>query len=182
MRRFDKKKNMQKANQLAEQRHVESNSLIRESFHDVDGTPIGVDNMHRPITKEDSYVDADGQLHLDDTDPNKPKIRKDLVGHNDKFGKNVVFALEFPASGTFKAIGLAESYLKDLGYELGSMERDMPIGFTQNGGTEYYGGHMIGKWTRMTDEEQNLLDGVIIPNPEFREGGVLIMFFNAPNF
>jgi hypothetical protein len=49
MRRFDKKKNMQKANQLAEQRHIESNSLIRESFHDVDGTPIGVDHMHRPI-------------------------------------------------------------------------------------------------------------------------------------
>jgi hypothetical protein len=31
MRRFDKNKNMQKANQLAEQRHLESNSLIREN-------------------------------------------------------------------------------------------------------------------------------------------------------
>jgi hypothetical protein len=31
MRRFDKKKNMQRANQLAEQRHIESNSLIKEN-------------------------------------------------------------------------------------------------------------------------------------------------------
>ena len=36
MRRFDKKKNMGKANLLAEQRYLESKGIVNESFHDVD--------------------------------------------------------------------------------------------------------------------------------------------------
>ena len=58
MRRFDKKKNMARANQLAEQRYKESKGLINESFHDVDGKPIGVDHMHRPIKKENFDTEA----------------------------------------------------------------------------------------------------------------------------
>jgi hypothetical protein len=46
MRRRDKLKNIQRVNRLLEARN------LKESFHDVDGTPIGVDSMHRPIVKE----------------------------------------------------------------------------------------------------------------------------------
>ena len=48
MRRFDKKKNMEKANLLAESRHL-NRGLIKESFHEADGTPIGVNSRHEPI-------------------------------------------------------------------------------------------------------------------------------------
>jgi hypothetical protein len=53
MRRFDKKKNMEKANILAEQRYLESKGLIKESFHEPDGTPIGVNHKHEPINEAD---------------------------------------------------------------------------------------------------------------------------------
>lgn len=51
MRRFDKKKSIKKANLLAEQRYLKDK--LNESFHDVDGTPIGVDRNHMPIQKEE---------------------------------------------------------------------------------------------------------------------------------
>jgi len=46
MRRSDKLKNMKRVNMLFEQR------IIAESFHEPDGTPIGVDANHRPVVKE----------------------------------------------------------------------------------------------------------------------------------
>jgi hypothetical protein len=52
MRKSDKKKNIAKANLLAEQRYLESKGLVKESFHEPDGTPIGVDHNHMPITKD----------------------------------------------------------------------------------------------------------------------------------
>jgi|TARA_R110000824_G_scaffold365804_1_gene554346 hypothetical protein len=52
MRSFDKNKNIAKANLLAEQRYLESKEIIKESFHEADGTPIGVDGQHRPIKKK----------------------------------------------------------------------------------------------------------------------------------
>jgi hypothetical protein len=52
MRKFDKLYNLQKANILAEQRYLESKGVLNESFHNPDGTPIGVDRYHRPIVQE----------------------------------------------------------------------------------------------------------------------------------
>jgi hypothetical protein len=49
MRRFDKNYKMRQANLLTEQRYLEYKGLIKESFHDVDGKPIGVDRNHMPI-------------------------------------------------------------------------------------------------------------------------------------
>jgi hypothetical protein len=56
MRRFDKKKNMNKANLLAEQRHLQTKGLVKESFRDVDETPIGVDHNHTPIKSENEFI------------------------------------------------------------------------------------------------------------------------------
>jgi hypothetical protein len=51
MRRFDKKLKVQKANILAEKRHIEEKGLIYESFRSPDGTPIGVNHKHEPVEK-----------------------------------------------------------------------------------------------------------------------------------
>ena len=50
MRKTDKKLNFKKVNLLAEQRYLETKG-IAESFHQPDGTPIGVDMSHEPITE-----------------------------------------------------------------------------------------------------------------------------------
>ncbi|TXG80895.1 MAG: hypothetical protein E6R13_07345 [Spirochaetes bacterium] len=50
MRKIDKKKNFKKVNLLIEQRYLESKKIV-ESFHQPDGTPIGVDRNHQPITE-----------------------------------------------------------------------------------------------------------------------------------
>ena len=57
MRKSDKKLNISKVNLLAEQRYLESKGLISESFHNQDGTPIGVDHMHRPVNEEEIIGD-----------------------------------------------------------------------------------------------------------------------------
>ena len=48
MRKIDKKNNFKKVNLIAEQRYLVSKG-ITESFHQPDGTPIGVDHNHQPI-------------------------------------------------------------------------------------------------------------------------------------
>jgi len=61
MRRFDKKKNIQKANLIAETRYLESKGVIKESFYDVDETPIEgvklkVDAANKLISKGNPMV------------------------------------------------------------------------------------------------------------------------------
>ena len=51
MRKSDKKKNFLKVNLLAEQRYLQSKGIVTESFHEADGTPIGVNEKHMPITE-----------------------------------------------------------------------------------------------------------------------------------
>jgi hypothetical protein len=58
MRTFDKKIKIQKANMLAEKRHIESKGLIYESFHSPDGTPIGVDGNHNTVIPVNEYVES----------------------------------------------------------------------------------------------------------------------------
>jgi len=72
MRKGDKKHNMSKVNLLAEQRYLESKGIITESFHKPDGTPIGVDSMHRPVnenpignyTGDIAHVDGKSELAM----------------------------------------------------------------------------------------------------------------------
>lgn len=95
--------------------------------------------------------------------------------YEEYLGRPVVHEVSFPAGGTFDAIGKAEDYLKDLGYTRGSMSGGEPIGFAQ--GVDY-----IAKWYNIGKEDRAKLDGVIIPEPEFREGGARILFFTPPNY
>ncbi len=76
---------------------------------------------------------------------------------------------------TFQAFYKAEAMLKEMGYIVGSMERQYPIGFAPKADWSY-----ISKWSNMSSEERLLLHGVMLPDPNFREGGVVIVFFEAP--
>lgn len=50
MRKIDKRVNLKKVNLIAEQRYLNAKG-ISESFHEADGTPIGVDHNHQPINE-----------------------------------------------------------------------------------------------------------------------------------
>lgn len=121
---------------------------------------------------EDEFTDD----ILNKSNPKEPIVRKDLVGKPNKAvpSLSVEYAIEFVPSGTFSAVHAAESYLSDMDYTAGSMERDAPIGFSN----KY---NRISKWWNMTRDEHKLLDGVMISD-DFREGGVTILFFTPPNF
>jgi len=77
---------------------------------------------------------------------------------------------------TFGPISAAEKFLKEKGYSRGSMDGDSPIAFANADKYEN-----IAKWHNIDREEYDKLDGVIVPEPEFREGGVVVLFFKKDN-
>lgn len=119
------------------------------------------------------------------SDPSKPIERMDLTGkpYDKKVGYgtlpliDVKYALEFVPAGTFSSIDNARKYLEEMGYIIGSMEGSSPIGFAKSDEYDY-----VSKWSNMNREEHRLLDGAIIPDPEFREGGSIILFLKDPKF
>ena len=81
--------------------------------------------------------------------------------------------------GAFVAISKAEQYLKSMGYVVGSMCMDMPMGFAKSDKVNY-----IAKWRNIPKEDYSKLDGIIIPfKPNdierhgFRDSWVKILFF-----
>ncbi len=110
--------------------------------------------------------------------PDKEIKRPELVGKPYNYkglpDVDVVYAVEFVPNGTFVANENAEEYLRGLGYRIGSMEQDNPIGFSNN--------FNVPKWGNIREDGKSLLDGAIVPLPEFREGGSLILFFEEPMF
>jgi hypothetical protein len=115
------------------------------------------------------------------SDPSKPIERMDLTGstydNRNLPQLEIKYAVEFAPSGTFGSISNAQGYLKDMGYTIGSMEGGSPIGFADG---DKYG--YVSKWSKMDRSEHQTLDGAIIPNPEFREGGSIVLFFTDPKF
>jgi hypothetical protein len=91
-------------------------------------------------------------------------------------GRAVILEEFFEPNGTFKAFRNAEARLKELGYTVGSMCRDEPIGFAHESTCDY-----IAKWRNLDQEDISKLDGVML-SEDFRDGGVRIVFFNpVPN-
>lgn len=66
----------------------------------------------------------------------------------------------------FSAKYAAQTYLESLGFAIGSMERDHPIGI-------HRAPAIISKWTRMTPEEHRALDG-FLESGSFRNGDVVL--------
>lgn len=83
--------------------------------------------------------------------------------------KNITDAEYFEASGTFGAINAARDYVTRLGYATGSMQIDMPIAIAKD--VRY-----ISKWDNLGKDLEKI-QGVIIPMPEFREGGAAVILF-----
>ena len=87
--------------------------------------------------------------------------------------KTVVKEVVIEAKGTFDAYYEATNMLRQQGYTLGSMCGNEPIGFAD--GDEY---GYVAKWHNLNPSDRKMLDGVIVPNHDFRDGGVIIKYFN----
>lgn len=105
----------------------------------------------------------------------------------------IVYSKLFTPTETFDAIGNARKYLKEEGYDYGSMYMDYPIPFMLRGKTgideEGYtiittkNGEekplIITKFDRLGKKNWEEMDGVII-SEDFRDGDVYVLFFNFP--
>ena len=122
----------------------------------------------------------------------------DTPGTNIINDKVITYAKYFDGENeSFRAMGKAESYLESEGYDHGSMYMDYPIAFMKKGktGVNDRGNTMIitkhgeerpliiTKFDRLSNENWNQMDGVILPdpkNPDFRDGNVFLVFFEFP--
>lgn len=91
-------------------------------------------------------------------------------------GRKVLYRELFPAAGTFQAYYNAEARLKELGYVVGSMCRNEPIGFADDDTYDY-----VAKWYNIDRDDRLRLDGVMV-SEDFREGSVEILFLTPPKF
>lgn len=134
--------------------------------------------------------------------PDEPILRKDLMGKTPAeiqasnpelqlntakiINKPVQYAVEFKPTEDFRAIHLADKFLKDEGYVHGSMSMDMPMIVVKgDGDTEVMTRYkeerpvVITKWDRLSPSEYDQLDGIIVTDEEgFRDGGVVVLLFN----
>jgi hypothetical protein len=89
-------------------------------------------------------------------------------------GREITRRDNVTVEGTFASVSEAEDRLRKMGYIIGSMSGNQPIGFVDK---EQY--NYISKWYNMTPEEHNKLDGVMISS-DWREGSVEIIWFKEP--
>ena len=99
--------------------------------------------------------------------------RTDLIGTEFQ-GRKASRVIDIPAAGTFTAIHEAEAFVRDLGYTVGSMCGGEPIGFAL--GYDY-----VAKWYNIDHGDRSRLDGLLLHDGGFREGGVKVVFFNQPH-
>ena len=76
----------------------------------------------------------------------------------------------FISKGDFAAFYLAEIWLKNHGFSLGSMQRDDPIGVM-------YGEYTISKWRHLNDTDRALLHGQLTGDK--RNGPVILEIFGS---
>lgn len=82
-----------------------------------------------------------------------------------EIGQKMPFEKVFANSGeTFSAVAAAKQYLYDLGFDVGSMQREAPIGIARNAD--------IAKWYNL-GKDRALLDGAMISD-DWREGSVTV--------
>jgi hypothetical protein len=89
-------------------------------------------------------------------------------------GREITRRDNVKVEGTFASVSEAEKRLRAMGYIIGSMSGNQPIGFAD--GEQY---NYISKWYNMNPEEHNKLDGVMISS-DWREGSVDIIWFKEP--
>ena len=96
------------------------------------------------------------------------KELNERLGRYNKKSKEF-FGAPVVETNTFKAIHEARKYVKDLGYNIGSMQGSAPIGISKK--YDY-----ISKWRNMSHVEHASLDGYIISN-DMRNGNVEVVIW-----
>jgi hypothetical protein len=96
------------------------------------------------------------------------------AGQEIYLNRPVIWSREYKPAGTFEAFHQAQAFLGELGYTIGSMCLQDPIGFADSDKVDY-----IAKWYNIEAADRAKLDGVIISD-DFREGGCRILFFTTP--
>ena len=96
-------------------------------------------------------------------------IQKILERFEIACGKKAKETIEFPANGTFSAHSAAEKKAKDMGYAVGSMCRDEPIGLAKDFG-------YIAKWKNLDKSDRAKVEAGLL-STDFREGDVVLAIF-----
>jgi len=89
-------------------------------------------------------------------------------------GRDVIKKVNIKVEGTFASVSEAEDRLRKMGYTIGSMCSDEPIGFACKEKYDY-----IAKWRNIDPIDRKKVDGVMISN-DWREGSVDIIWFSEP--
>jgi hypothetical protein len=94
-----------------------------------------------------------------------------------ELGKKVKETITFAEKGTFTSISMAQKVAKEMGFVVGSMCHNEPMGLAP---AEKYG--FIAKWYNIDHSDKKKLSGVIIsPDGDFREGSAQIVIFAYGN-
>jgi hypothetical protein len=89
-------------------------------------------------------------------------------------GREITRRDNVKVEGTFQSYYEAEKRLRAMGYTIGSMCGDEPIGFADAERVEY-----IAKWRNIDYKDRDRVDGVMISD-DWREGSVGIIWFTEP--
>jgi hypothetical protein len=160
-------------------KELKVNELIEEADCSISSKVMNNCPGNEPPAEEETGIEEMAEQTVKDVVPEYIK--------NESEGRNIadfkVYSVKkFPKidvaneDDTFGPITAAEDWLKQNGYIKGSMQRDAPIGFADASKYNY-----ISKWRNMNPKDWESLDGVIIPDPEFREGGAILLFFKKDN-
>lgn len=99
-------------------------------------------------------------------------ISKYLKEYEHRLGKRTVeTSYYFPPQGTFNAFHHAMVTAEKAGYAYGSAQRERPIALWKD--AEY-----IAKWDNISTEELESVEGLIIADGGFREGGAIVVIFD----
>lgn len=87
--------------------------------------------------------------------------------------RKIKLTKSFTDHGTWNALHAAEKWLRDNGYDYGSMSYPMPTAVMKG---DYYSYDLPHKWKNFTPKQCNSVDGIITGN--FREGPVEVTLYN----
>lgn len=121
------------------------------------------------------------------------EIFKDIPGINMISDKVITYVKVFENDGEFSAYSKSSEYLKNEGYDKGSMYMNYPIPFMEKGKSINDSGDtiiktkhgeerplVITKYDRLNSDNWNEMDGVLL-SKNFRYDDVFVVFFNFPN-
>jgi hypothetical protein len=89
--------------------------------------------------------------------------------------RQIEHSIVFDSEIEFGGYEEARAHLLELGYQTAVMNENVPIGFV-------YGVQHVYLWKNLTEEDKAELDGVILPNTDFRYDEALVLFFNPPKY